>query len=381
MTTTTNSTCPLPLPPPSSIANSTMNLPSPFGRLPPPNLTRPPSSLLPPPPPPGLFPMNTLGTGRVPILFPTNNGLPLPPPPGSLIDMKLLGKIRIFFIDYKISFSYFLAQAAALAAVNAAVANKFTTTSHHHHSQSSSPQLGRDIDERDRQSSTTMRGDIDERPSDVYNRPTPNLGLLQTSTNINSSTSSSASSPTMTINDEHLKNKTIQDIFRTVRPTSVETLSNSTSTNSTAGPSFDFISMLEQLKQPRQIQSNDNSHDSFEIRSSSSQSSVYILRPVLVSFKPYPLLEKPADPRIIKYREKMSQWSEQARLERFKTPLPSSNNYSLPLRTQQQQQSMINDTNSSRDPRLLRNSVSSSKIGVSILPTSSPFVRPNDNIL
>jgi hypothetical protein len=186
----------------------------------------------------------------------------------------------------------------------------------------------------------------------------------------------------MTINDEHLKNKTIQDIFRTQRPTSVETLSNSTSTNSTAGPSFDFISMLEQLKQPRQIQSNDNSHDSLEIRSSSIQSSVYILRPVLVSFKPYRLPDNTTDPRIIKYEEKMSQWSEQARLERFKTPLPSLNNYSLPLRTHQQpSQSMINDTNSSRDPRLLRNSVSSSKIGVSLLPTPTPFVRPNDNIL
>jgi len=78
----------------------------------------------------------------------------------------------------------------------------------------------------------------------------------------------------------------------------------------------------------------------------------------------------------------MFQWSEQARLERFKTPLPSSNNYSIPLRTQQQQpQSIINDSNSSRDPRLLRNSVASSKIGVSILPTPNPFVRPNDNIL
>jgi len=266
---------------------------------------------------------------------------------------------------------FFLAQAAALAAVNAAVANKFTTTPHHH-SQSSSPQLGRDIDERDRQSSTTMRGDIDERPSDVYNRPTTNLGLLQTSTSVNSSTSSSGSSPTMTINDEHLKNKTIQDIFRTQRPTSVETLANSAPTNTTAGPSFDFISMLEQLKQPKQIQSNDTSHDSLEIRSSSNQSSVYILRPVLVSFKPYLLPDNSTDPRIIKYREKMSQWSEQARLERFKTPSlssSSSNNYSLPLRTQQSQQSMINDTNSSRDPRLLRNSVSSSKIGVSILPT------------
>lgn len=54
-------------------------------------MARPPSSLLPPPAPPGLFPMNTLGTGRVPILFPTNNGLPLPPP-GSLLDVKLFGK-------------------------------------------------------------------------------------------------------------------------------------------------------------------------------------------------------------------------------------------------------------------------------------------------
>jgi len=95
-----------------------------------------------------------------------------------------------------------------------------------------------------------MRGDIDERPSDAYNRPPTNLGLLQTTTNLNSPTSSS--SPTMTtINDEHLKHKTIQDIFHPTRPAPVDTLSNS---NSTAGPSFDFISMLEQLKQPRQIQ-------------------------------------------------------------------------------------------------------------------------------
>lgn len=85
----------------------------------------------------------------------------------------------------------------------------------------------------------------------------------------------------------------------------------------------------------------------------------------------------------------MSQWSEQARFERFKTPIPPSNNYSVPVRTQQQppqlqqqqQQTFINDTTSSRDPRLLRNSVTSSKIGVSILPTPSAFVRPNDNIL
>ncbi len=124
---------------------------------------------------------------------------------------------------------------------------------------------------------------------------------------------------------------------------------------------------------------SENSHDSLEIRSSSSQSSVYILRPVLVSFKPYLLPDKSTDPRITKYQEKMSQWLEQARLERYKTPLPSSNNYSIPLRTQQQ--SFINDTNSSRDPRLLRNSLPSSKIGVSLLPTPSPFVRPNDNIL
>jgi hypothetical protein len=137
-----------------------------------------------------------------------------------------------------------------MAAVNAAVATKFNNTSHHH-SQSSSPQLGRDIDERDRQTSTTMRGDIDERPSDVYNRSTSStLGLLQTTTNINSPVSSS--SPTMTVHDEHPKLKTIQDIFRSTRPTSVDTLSNS---NLSTGPSFDFISMLEQLKQPRQTHS------------------------------------------------------------------------------------------------------------------------------
>jgi hypothetical protein len=89
------------------MGNPGINLPSPFGRLPPPNLARPPSSLL-PPPPPGLFSMNALGAGRVPMLFPTNNGLPLPPPPpGSLIDMKLLGKIKTFFAQRKSSFSYF----------------------------------------------------------------------------------------------------------------------------------------------------------------------------------------------------------------------------------------------------------------------------------
>ncbi|CAF5174101.1 unnamed protein product, partial [Rotaria magnacalcarata] len=160
-TTTTNATCPLPLPP-ATMNNPNINLPSPFGRLPPPNLTRPPSSLLPPPPPPNLFQMSNLGTGRVPIMFSTNNGLPLPPPPpNTLYPMKLL------------------AQAAALAAVNAAVATNFTNAPHHH-PQSPSSQLGRDIDERDRQSSTTMRGDIDERPSDVYIRSTTNLGHLQT---------------------------------------------------------------------------------------------------------------------------------------------------------------------------------------------------------
>lgn len=275
----------------------------------------------------------------------------------------------------------FLVHAAALASV----ANKFTASSHNL-PPPSSPQLGRDIDERDRQSTTTMRGDIDERPSDVYNRPTPtaNLGLLQTSTNINSPTSSSASPPTVTIKDEHPKaNNNIQDLFRSARPTPMEPLSNSVSTNSTVGPSFDFISMLEQLKQPQQMQFNENSHDSLEIRSSSNPSAVYILRPVLVSFKPYQLPDKLDDPRINKYHEKMSQWSEQARLERFKTSIPLSTAYSLPLRTQQQTppQSMINDTNSSRDPRLLRNSLSSSKMGVPILPTPNPFARPNDNIL
>jgi hypothetical protein len=52
--------------------------------------------MLPPPPPPGLFSLNSLGTGRVPILFPNNNGLPLPPPPGTLLDVKFLGKKKHF---------------------------------------------------------------------------------------------------------------------------------------------------------------------------------------------------------------------------------------------------------------------------------------------
>jgi len=218
--------------------------------------------------------------------------------------------------------------------------------------------------------------DIDERPSDVFNRPTPTStpGLLQTTTsNINNSTSTSVPSPT---NDEQLKNKTIQDVFRSIRPTSVDPSSNPTS----AAPSFDFISMLEQLKQPRQTQSNENFQDSLEIRSASNLSFVYILRPVVCSFKPYPMPNNPADPRLNKYQEKMSHWSEQERLERFKT---SNNNYSLPLRMQQQMQTstMINDTNSSRDPRLLRNTVSTSKIGVPIVSSTNPFARPNDNLL
>lgn len=252
-TTTTNAACPLPLPP-TSIGNANLNLQPPFGRLPPPSLTRPQSSLL--PPHPNLFPMNTLGTGRVPILFPSANSLPLPPPPNPLIDMKLLGKfrqaIRYLLVSKILTFRFqlILAQAAALAAVNAAVATKFTTTPHH--SQSPSPQLGRDIDERDRQVSTTMRGDIDERPSDVFNRPNASLSQLQTSSNLTSPNPSS--SPTMTINDELLKPKTVQDVFRAAKPTTVDQISNQTPTNPIVGPSFDFISMLEQLKQPRQNQ-------------------------------------------------------------------------------------------------------------------------------
>ena len=143
------------------------------------------------------------------------------------------------------------AQAAALAAV----ANKFPNASLHQ-SQSSNSQLGRDIDERDRQSSITMRGDIDERPSDVCNRATTsNLGLLQAATNVHSATSSSSSPTALSMNDEQLKAKAIQDILRTARPPSSDILSSSTTNNSSAGPSFDFISMLAQLKQPRQAQS------------------------------------------------------------------------------------------------------------------------------
>jgi hypothetical protein len=297
---------------------------------------------------------------------------------------------------------FYLAQAAALAAV----ATKFTATSHHH-PPSTSSQLGRDIDERDRQSSTTMRGDIDERPSDVYNRaatPATNLGLLQPSANLHSPTSSSSIS--LSVSDEHLKSKNMQDIFRTPRPTSVEILPTTLSSNTSVGPSFDFISMLEQLKQPRQIQSTyvvqllfsrydrlrscmthcyllHFSDDSLEIRSSSNPSCAYILRPVLVAFRPYTLPDRSTspDPRLPKYIEKMTQWSERARLERYKTPLPLTNNYSAPLRAQQQQLP-INDSMLSRDPRLLRNTMSSSsKIGMPILPTPTTFGRPNDNVL
>ena len=146
---------------------------------------------------------------------------------------------------------------AAFAAANAAVANKFNAP------QPLSPQLGRDIDERDRQSSTTMSGDIDERPSEGFNRlpsssttntnSIPNLGLFQSTPNLISPTSSSSSS--VTVNDDQLKTKTVQDLFRTTKATTVDTLQSITPNNTSVGPSFDFISMLEQLKQPRQTQS------------------------------------------------------------------------------------------------------------------------------
>lgn len=129
----------------------------------------------------------------------------------------------------------------------------------------------------------------------------------------------------------------------------------------------------------------DNSHDSLEIRSTASQSSPYILRPVFVSFRPFKLPDRSIsnDPRIEKYQEKMSLWSERTRMDRYKAPFPSANNYSAPMRSQQQQQPASNsDANSSRDPRLLRNSVPTSKLGgMPILPTPASFGRPNDHIL
>ena len=101
-----------------------------------------------------------------------------------------------------------------------------------------------------------MRGDIDERPSEAYNRtsnPVNNLGLLQPSASARSPTS--IPSPSLSVNDEHLKSKTIQDILRTTRPASVEPLPPNAPNSTSAGPSFDFISMIEQLKQPRLAQS------------------------------------------------------------------------------------------------------------------------------
>lgn len=149
--------------------------------------------------------------------------------------------------------NYFLAK-AAIAAANAAAAKTFNAPA----PQPLSPQLGRDIDERDRQPPAMMTGDIDERPSDAFNRPTPsvpNLNLFPSSTNLVAPTPA----PTLpvSVNEDPMKAKAVQDLFRTTKPTAVETLPTSTSTNTTsAGPSFDFISMLEQLKQqPKQNQS------------------------------------------------------------------------------------------------------------------------------
>lgn len=258
-----------------------------------------------------------------------------------------------------------------------------------------SPQLGRDIDERDRQSSNTITGDIDERPSDAFNRPTnsvPNLGLFQPSNNISSNASSSTIP--VTSNDDPMKNKTVQDLFRATKPTAAEALPSSTSSNTSAGPSFDFISMLEQLKQqPKATQSAYvfilkiftrskvnfllSSDDALEIRSSANPNSVYILRPVYVAFKPYPLPDRliSADPRVAKYEEKMKEWLERTRLEQYKhSSFPSmTHNYSQPVRYQAPppSTSMI-DSNSSRDPRLLRNTVTTSKIGLPFLPTPTP---------
>jgi len=355
-TTATNnnnnsSACPLPLPP--QINNANITLPSPFGRLPAPNLVPTAATLL-PPPPPGLFPLGSLQTGRVPFILPPNHTLPLPLASNTLIDVELIRK-------------------AAIAAANAAVASNFSNPN----PQPLSPQLGRDIDERDRQSSNTITGDIDERPSDAFNRPTntvPNLGLFQPSNNISSNASSSTIP--VTSNDDPMKNKTVQDLFRTTKPTATEALPSSTTSNTSAGPSFDFISMLEQLKQqPKATQSAD---DALEIRSSANPNCVYILRPVYVAFKPYQIPDRldSADPRVVKYEEKMKEWLERTRLEQYKHSSFSSmtHNYSQPVRSQAPppSTSMI-DSNSSRDPRLLRNTVTTSKIGIPILPTP-PFV-------
>lgn len=126
---------------------------------------------------------------------------------------------------------------------------------------------------------------------------------------------------------------------------------------------------------------SDSNQDPLEIRTSFNPSTPYIVRPVYVSFKPYPIPDSTMsnDPRFIKYQEKMSQWCERARFDRQK--FTTGNSFPAPnrapvfplLQTPHQQSTSMNENNLSRDPRLLRNSVSNSKIGVQLLPTN-PFV-------
>lgn len=175
--------------------------------------------------------------------------------------MEFLGKSKIQQNAVRLS-SFLTIEFLAQAAL-AAVANKLSVPTHHP-APSTSPQVGGDIDERDRQPTTVMRGDIDERPADVFNR----------NPNIQSTNASSLSSTSLSNNDEPLKTNTLQDIFRNTRPNNLENLVTTTTTatttatitattttasttttsttNNSASPSFDFITMLEQLKQAKQ---------------------------------------------------------------------------------------------------------------------------------
>ncbi|CAF0851771.1 unnamed protein product, partial [Didymodactylos carnosus] len=388
VTTTANSNaCPLPLPP------QLLTMPS---GLPPPHLLNPMPlafSRLPrssinnnnlPPIPPGLFSPGA----RVPFLFPGSSRMSITPP-------------NLDFLN--------TAAAAAAAAYTAVAANtKFNsnssmsvTSGQTSSSFSTSPQLAKDIDERISSHSTIK--DIDERGSSSTTTSSTLLPQLSSSTtllptilpppplplgllSLPSNTSTTISTPvdsSSTIDDkeEEPPVKSLQEIFKTPSSLMVDNLFSVQGTATTAAPSFDFISMLQKLKQ-NHLNSNDSispsgNQDSVEIHGTINGRFNYVVRPIIINLQPYALPEplKVNDPRGPRYQEKIVQWQrdnhERIRMDKFKTYSLMQQQTSTSMTTNNVSTASHVNTNPiasnsnnmhSRDPRLLRNAPKSNNI-------------------
>ncbi|CAF0883968.1 unnamed protein product [Didymodactylos carnosus] len=392
-TTTANSnTCPLPIPlqlltMPSGLPPPPQHLLNPiFPRLSRPSLN---NNSLPPPLHPGLFSAGA----RVPFLFPGSSRMPITPP-------------NLDFLN--------TAAAAAAAAFTAVAANtKFNSNSsvsstpgQTSSSFSTSPQLGKDIDERI--SSHTTIKDIDERGSSltttsptilpqlpssttslstVLPPPPLPLGLLSLPPNQQTSVTSTTVNPSVDSSfitddrEEEHKSKSFQDIFKTPGSLMTDNSFNVQGTVTTAAPSFDFISMLQKLKQNR-LNPNDSTilpgnQDLLEIHGTINGRFNYVVRPIIINLQPYALPEplKNNDPRGPKYQEKFVQWQrdndERIRMEKLKTyslmqqqtsiSSMTPNNIST-FKSTNTNAAVSNSSLHSRDPRLLRNAPKSNNM-------------------